>query len=111
MFAPDNPLAPPSDNFAEPWQASTLAMAAAMVREGRFSQAEWAAALGAALKEAEASGAADTDETYFLAALSALEQLSADSGVDARKQANRKAAWEEAYRRTPHGEPVQLEEN
>lgn len=95
--------------FAEPWQASTLALAAAMVRAGRVSQAQWAAALGAALKAAEGSGAPDTDETYFLAALSALERLSVDSGVDVKAQAERKAAWEEAYHRTPHGEPVQLD--
>jgi len=108
LFAPDDPLAPPQDSFAEPWQASTLAMVAAMVRQGRFSKKQWAVALGHALKEAESAGAPDTDETYFLSALSALERLSAESGVDARAQAERKAAWEAAYQQTPHGQPVHL---
>ena len=109
MFAPDDPLAPPKDDIAEPGQASTLAIVAAMVRAGRFTQTQWAEALGAALKHAERSGAPDTDETYFMAALSALERLSAETGVDAIAQAGRKAAWEDAYRRTPHGEPVRLD--
>lgn len=109
MFAPDDPLSPPADHFAEPWHASTLAIAAAMVKAGRFTQSQWAAALGNSLKEAESSGAPDTDETYFMAALSALEGLSAGSGVGAQEQAERKAAWEKAYRQTPHGAPVRLD--
>lgn len=85
-------------------------MAAAMIKAGQFSQTQWAQALGAALKDAEAAGAPDTDEVYYLAALIALEGLSADNGVGSDEQAERKSAWEEAYRRTPHGAPVQLGE-
>ena len=108
MFAPDDPLKPPENRFSEPWQATILAMATAMIREGHFSQDDWAHALGAALKQAEVNGQPDTEETYFLAALSALESLSETSGIAAKDRSARKTAWENAYRRTPHGQPVNL---
>lgn len=108
MFAPDDPLKPPGGHFAEPWQATVLAMAAAMIREGHFSQTAWAEALGAALKAAEADGRPDTEETYFLAALSALERLAETAGITPTDRARRRTGWEDAYRRTPHGQPVIL---
>ncbi len=108
MFAPDDPLKPPGGHFAEPWHATVLAMATAMIRAGHFTQAEWAEALGAALKAAEGSGRPDTDDTYFLAALSALEGLSETAGITPTDRATRKSGWEAAYRRTPHGHPVVL---
>lgn len=109
MFAPDDPLKPPGNHFAEPWQATVLAIAAAMIREGHFTQGSWAGALGDALKSAEENGKPDTDETYFLAALSALESLTETAGITESDRAIRKSGWEEAYRRTPHGLPVTLD--
>ncbi len=108
MFPPDDPLKPPGGHFAEPWQATVLAMATAMIREGHFTQSHWADALGAALKAAEAGGQPDTDETYFLAALSALERLAETTGITPTDRTMRKSGWEDAYRRTPHGQPVIL---
>lgn len=107
MFQPDDPLAPPKPAFDEPWQAQVLALADNMVRAGHFSATDWAEALGAALREAEIGGAPDNLETYYTAALTALERLSEDhaaiSSVDRRQ---RRVEWEDAYRRTPHGKPV-----
>ncbi|MEO1537154.1 MAG: nitrile hydratase accessory protein [Pseudomonadota bacterium] len=108
MFAPEDPLAPPSGTFSEPWQANILAMATAMVRAGHISQTDWAEALGAALKTAAAEDAPDTEETYFLAALSALESLMETAGVTADERTARKSDWQAAYKRTPHGQPVEL---
>lgn len=108
MLAPDDPLAPPSGAFAEPWHATTLAMATAMIRQGHFTQTDWAEALGAALQIAEKQGAPNTDETYFRAALSALETLTESAGISEADRAGRKSDWEDAYRRTPHGQPVEL---
>lgn len=109
MFVPDDPLAPPAPAFEEPWQAQALALADAMVRAGHFSAADWAEALGTALREAEAAGAPDTLETYFTAVLTALERLAeARAGLSADARAARRAAWEAAYGRTPHGQPVTL---
>ena len=105
MQAPDDPLAPLGHTFAEPWHAQVLANAQALIRAGQLSPNDWADALGAALREAEANGAPDTEETYYLAALDALETV---SPLDSDTLATRKADWEDAYRRTPHGSPVRL---
>lgn len=100
-----DPLAPVGHRFAEPWHAQVLATAQALIRAGRLDEGDWAAALGAALTRAEAEGRPDTEETYYLAALDALEAV---CGLPASELAQRKAAWEAAYRRTPHGQPVRL---
>ncbi len=110
MFQPEDPLAPPKGHFTEPWQASVLSMATAMIRAGHFTQSDWAEALGAALKTAEAMSQPDTDETYFLAALEALETLSERIGIAPAIRETRRLDWEDAYRRTPHGQPVLLKE-
>ena len=75
MFRPDDPLAPPARWFEEPWQAQALALADSLVQAGRFSATDWGAALGTALKEAEARGAPDTLDGYYAAVLVALERL------------------------------------
>jgi hypothetical protein len=49
-------------NFDEPWQAEALGLAMALIEEGRFSNAEWSASLGAAIKRAMDSGATTTDQ-------------------------------------------------
>ncbi len=109
MFAPDDPLAPPRPDFDEPWQAQALALADSMVQAGQFTATVWADALGAALQEAQRRGAPDTLETYYTAVVCALEVLSEEqAGISADERAERRAAWEAAYRRTPHGKPVML---
>lgn len=95
--------------FDEPWQAEALAIADTLVCSGMFSAGEWSAALGAALVDAEASGDADNQETYYRCVLAALENLvAANSEIDLRAMAGRRGDWEEAYLSTPHGQPVQL---
>jgi nitrile hydratase accessory protein len=108
LFQPDDPLAPRDRVFDHAWQAQVLSIADGLVRAGHVTATDWAAALGAALHLAEAAGLPDTTETYYTAALAALESLLARVGIPASEQAARKAAWEEAYRRTPHGRPVLL---
>jgi nitrile hydratase accessory protein len=95
--------------FAEPWQAEVLALAFALSDRGAFTAAKWSETLGKELRRAEACGAADDHETYYAAALAALEQLVAQSGsVSADALSARTEAWRRAYRRTPHGQPVEL---
>lgn len=109
MFNPDDPLAPPKPAFSEAWHAQVLAMADTMVKAGHFSATDWAEALGAELKAADADGQEDTEATYYACALRALEGLSAQkAGIPLADQAARKDAWEAAYLRTPHGKPVVL---
>lgn len=94
--------------FAEPWQAQVLALAFALTEEGVVSATDWSEALGAALRRAEAAGAPDDQDTYYAAALTALEQLTGAAGISGEVLAARVEAWRQAYLQTPHGEPVVL---
>ena len=109
MLRSDDPLAPPRPAFDEPWQAQALALADTMVQAGRFTAGEWAEALGAALRQAEADGAPDTLDTYYIAVVAALERLCEGSaGISAEDRALRRDEWEAAFEHTPHGQPVVL---
>ena len=109
MFHPDDPLAPRSPAFDEPWHAQALALADSMVQAGHFSAPQWSEALGAALREANTDGAPDTDETYYSAVLNAVERLAAShTPLSPQNLSDRKSEWIAAYRRTPHGRPVVL---
>ena len=109
LFQPDDPLAPPAPVFDAPWQAQALALADTMVRTGHITAQDWGDTLGAALKAAAEAGAADTADTYYSAVVTALEQITeAQIGITSDARAARRSAWEDAYRRTPHGQPVEL---
>jgi len=105
LQAPEDPLQPFGHRFAEPWHAQVLASAQALIRGGHVSANHWAEALGAALLQASEAGKPDTEDTYYQAALIALESI---APVDPEELSQRKADWEDAYRRTPHGSPVVL---
>ncbi len=95
--------------FAEPWQAQAFAMAVTLSEAGHFTWREWTAALAAELKAAEARGEAGDGSQYYRHWLAALERLAGEKGLaDPGALATRKRAWAEAYRRTPHGKPVEL---
>ena len=95
--------------FEELWQAQVLAMADTLVAKGAFSAAEWSDTLGAELKAAEEAGASDTSQTYYAAALRALERLLDNAkAIPAKTLEKRRNAWADAYRTTPHGQPVLL---
>ena len=95
--------------FAEAWQAEVLAIADTLVQQGLFSASAWSEALGAALRQAEAAGAADDQETYYECALEALEKLIAqNSDIDSTAMLGKREDWKRAYRSTPHGQPVEL---
>ncbi len=95
--------------FDEPWQAEVLALADTLVQGGMFSASNWSDALGEALKQAESRGAVDDQETYYQCVLSALENLVAGhSDIDRQAMTGKRADWEDAYRSTPHGQPVKL---
>ena len=115
MSAPEAPAITPlacldgGPTFAEPWQAEVLALAFALSERGAFTAAKWSKTLGKELRRAEAQGAADDHETYYAAALAALEQLAAQAAsVSADALSARTEAWRRAYLETPHGQPVEL---
>ena len=95
--------------FREPWEAQAFAMAVALHERGVFTWSEWAEALGAEIKRAQAQGDPDTGETYYYHWLAALERIVADKGVtDTATLARYTQAWDHAADRTPHGQPIEL---
>lgn len=95
--------------FDHAWQAQVLALADRLTAQGLFSPGDWSATLGEELRRAEAAGAPDTPESYYAAALAALERLTAASGaLPEGALAARTEAWRRAYENTPHGQPVEL---
>ena len=95
--------------FAEPWQASAFALAVSLSHRGYFTWKEWATTLGEELKASAARGEADDGSRYYRCWLAALERLVVDKGLtESAELRDCKEAWAEAYRRTPHGQPVEL---
>lgn len=104
------PPAPGAPVFDEPWQAQVLALAYGLIDRGVFSARQWSEMLGTVLQEAETSGAPDTQETYYQSALKALEQLMRRGDALARDELDeRMEEWRQAYLKTPHGKPVELD--
>lgn len=95
--------------FAEPWQAQAFALAVKLSELGYFTWKEWATALAEELKSATDRGEPDDGSRYYEHWLAALERLVTAKGLsDAGAMLARKEAWEDAYRHTPHGKPVEL---
>jgi nitrile hydratase accessory protein len=94
--------------FAEPWQAQAFALAVRLSEQGHFTWKEWAAALSEELKSAEP----DDGSRYYEHWLAALERLVVAKGLsNPPAMLERKQAWADAYRHTPHGKPVELKIN
>lgn len=95
--------------FREPWEAQAFAMTLALQGRGVFTWAEWAAALGAEIKRAQAAGDPDTGATYYRHWLAALERLLAEKRLtDEATLVRYRQAWDRAAARTPHGQPIEL---
>ena len=95
--------------FAEPWEAQAFALAVKLSEQGHFTWKEWAAALADELQAAANRGEPDDGSRYYHHWLAALERLVTAKGLaDPAALLARKKAWAEAYRRTPHGKPVEL---
>lgn len=95
--------------FREPWEAQAFALAIDAHARGLFSWPEWAAALSAQIKAAQAAGDPDTGETYYRHWLAALEALTVQKGAATKAQLQQvQAAWDHAAKATPHGQPVVL---
>jgi len=95
--------------FDEAWQAQVLALAFALTKVEVFTPAQWSDALGAELRRAADQGEPDDQNTYYAAALTALEGLiAADGRVSADGLSARAEQWRRAYLNTPHGQPVEL---
>jgi nitrile hydratase accessory protein len=99
----------PGAEFAETWQARAFAVAVLASRQGCFTWSEWTHALGSELRHAPGAAARELNSGYFDCWLAALQSLLVGKGVIGEGELlARKDAWEDAYRRTPHGAPVSL---
>lgn len=96
--------------FSEPWQAQAFSLAVQLSGLGYFTWKEWAAALAEELAAAVERDEADEDGSeYYFHWVAALEKLVTSRGLAGVPELfERKAAWADAYRHTPHGQPVQL---
>ena len=95
--------------FEAPWQAQAFALAVKLSEQGHFTWKEWAAALADELRAAAERGEPDDGSRYYHHWVAALEELVTGKGLtDSPALANRKEAWADAYRHTPHGQPVVL---
>lgn len=106
---PDIPRDIDGPVFNAPWEAQAFAMTVTLHERGVFTWTEWAAALSAEIKRAQADGDPDTGETYYRHWLATLENLIAEKGVTTRSDLHRyRDAWDHAADRTPHGQPIEL---
>ena len=95
--------------FAEPWQAQAFGLAVKLSEQGHFSWKEWATALASELKVGADRGEPDDGSHYYDHWVAALERLVTSKGlIDKHALEERKEAWADAYRHTPHGKPVEL---
>lgn len=96
--------------FAEPWQAYAFALAVSLSRQGHFAWSEWTRLFGEERKASATRGDADNGTTYFRCWLTTLERIVVEKNLsDSGALAELKNAWADAYRRTPHGQPVTLD--
>ncbi|WP_342360643.1 nitrile hydratase accessory protein [Terrarubrum flagellatum] len=69
-------MSPPEEpQFRAPWEAQAFAIVEHLKQRGLISAQEWANALGAAIRAAQAKGDPDTGETYYRHWLAALETI------------------------------------
>jgi nitrile hydratase accessory protein len=95
--------------FREPWEAQAFALAVKLSEQGYFTWKEWATALAEELKAAADRGEPDDGSHYYEHWVATLERLVSAKGLsDHAALAERKEAWADAYRHTPHGKPVEL---
>jgi nitrile hydratase accessory protein len=96
--------------FNAPWEAQAFAMTLALHQQGMFTWAEWAQCLNEAIRAAQAAGDIDRGDTYYSHWLSALESITTAKGLVTHELlVQRRCAWDAAARKTPHGQPIELD--
>lgn len=101
----------PEPVFEAPWHAQVFALTVHLNEAGHFVWGDWVTRFGATLKQHGLERELNGGEDYFAAWLETLEGFLAEIGMaEARDVATLRDAWEAAYLRTPHGDPVRLEE-
>ena len=95
--------------FRAPWHAQIFALTVHLNETGLFSWPDWAERFSSVLAAHGLDRDLDGGEDYFNAWLEALEAMLTERDVAGAKELHDlKHAWEAAYLRTPHGQPVHL---
>ncbi|MEO0619518.1 MAG: nitrile hydratase accessory protein [Pseudomonadota bacterium] len=95
--------------FYEPWHGEVFALTLALNERAHFSWVEWTERFSENLRNAMAEGGPRNGSDYYDIWLATLEEiLSSSELASAAELATMKDAWREAYRTTPHGQPVTL---
>lgn len=95
MNTPDAP-------FEEPWQAQLFALTVALNEAGHFHWSDWAAVFGPKVQDAPAEAYWDVWAEALVVLLDA-RGITGTAEVQALTQ-----RWQEAARRTPHGQAIEL---
>lgn len=99
----------PDPRFEEPWHADVFALTVQLNEACVFTWLEWTEVFGQSLAERRLSHALDGGNDYFLAWVDALESMLKARGLaEGAELSQLKQDWTEAYKRTPHGQPVRL---
>ena len=105
------PVEDDSPVFREPWEAQAFGMALALHERGLFTWDEWAQALAAQIRAAQAQGDPDLGNTYYRHWLAAIEALVSAKGASSPEELGRyQRAWDHAADRVAHGQPIELSE-
>ena len=103
------PVKADSPVFREPWEALAFGMALALHERGLFTWDEWAQALAAQIRAAQAQGDPDLGNTYYRHWLAAIEALVSVKGASSPEELGRyQRAWDQAAQRVAHGQPIEL---
>ena len=95
--------------FNEPWQAQVFALAVSLSEAGLFSWQEWSDELSATILKAQEFVDPDLGSTYYQLWLKTLERiLTSKEVLDQTSILQRMKKWEEAYLKTPHGQPLKI---
>ena len=98
-----------STQFNEPWQAQVFALAVSLSKAGLFSWQEWSDELSATILKAKEFGDPDLGSTYYQHWLKTLERmLTSKEVLDQTSILQRMKKLEEAFLRTPHGQPIKI---
>ena len=103
------PVEDDSPVFRELWEAQAFGMALALHERGLFTWDEWAQALAAQIRAAQALGDPDLGNTYYRHWLAAIEALVSAKGASSLEELGRyQRAWDHAADRVAHGQPIKL---
>lgn len=98
------------EGFDAPWQAEAYGISQALIEAGHISAEQWTKAMSRALRQKlHDEGLPDNAETYSVALVEALSEVTSAIGIVSTKELEQRSeAWRSAYLRTPHGRPVKL---